>query len=56
MNDNLLTITNLCEELGIGKNTAYDLIKTKKIKSGKIGSRFLIHREELEKYIRDQTT
>lgn len=30
MNENLLTIDDLCHELGIGRSTAYKLLKKKK--------------------------
>lgn len=30
MNQNLLTIDDLCRELGIGRSTAYKLLKKKK--------------------------
>lgn len=55
MNPNLLTVEELCAELGIGKNKAYELVKSKQIPSGKIGSRIMIHRTELDKYIETQT-
>lgn len=51
MNKDLLTVEDVCKELGIGKNTAYGLIKDKKIKSAKVGKRHLVHRAELQKYI-----
>ena len=51
MNKDLLTIEDICQELGIGKNTAYSLIRDQKIKSAKVGKRHLIHRAELQKYI-----
>ena len=51
VNKDLLTIEDVCQELGIGKNTAYGLIKGKQIKSAKVGKRHLIHRAELQKYI-----
>lgn len=51
MNKDLLTVEDVCKELGIGKNTAYSLIKDKKIKSAKVGKRHLVHRAELQKYI-----
>ncbi len=51
MNSELLTIDDLCQELGIGKNTAYKLIKSHKLKSGKIGHRLLIRRKDLDAYI-----
>lgn len=51
MNQNLLSIPDICKELGIGKSTAYKLLKSKQIKHGKIGSRLYVHKKELEKYI-----
>lgn len=51
MNKDLLTVEDICHELGIGKNTAYGLIKGKEIKSAKVGKRHLVHRAELQKYI-----
>lgn len=51
MNENLLTINDICRELGIGKTSAYKLIKSKKIKSGKIGQKIVIRRKDLEEYI-----
>lgn len=55
MNTNLITINQLCQELGIGKTTAYKLIKSGKLKSGKIGSHIVVHRNELERYISEKT-
>lgn len=51
MNENLLTIEDLCKELGIGKNTAYKLTQSQEIKSAKIGHRTLITRNALNEYI-----
>lgn len=51
MNANLLTIEDLCHELGIGKTTAYKLIKDKKIKAAKVGNKLLISKKNLETYI-----
>lgn len=51
MNKDLLTIEDVCQELGIGKNTAYSLVKDKEIKSAKVGKRHLVHRSELQRYI-----
>ena len=51
MNKDLLTVNDICGELGIGKTSAYKLIKTKKIKSGKIGQKILVRRKDLESYI-----
>ena len=54
MNKDLLTIEDVCRELGIGRNTAYKLLKKKKIKSCKIGARLIVKRQELERYIEKQ--
>ena len=52
MNDQPLTINDLCTELGIGKNTAYKLTtQTHQIKSAKVGQRILITRNALDEYI-----
>lgn len=51
MNEKLLTIEELCKELGIGRSKAYQLLKDKKIPSGKIGRRILIRRSDMEQYI-----
>lgn len=51
MNSNLLTIEDICHELGIGKTTAYKLLKKEKIKSCKIGSKLVVKKEALEAYI-----
>ena len=51
MNKDLLTVDDLCKELGVGKNTGYNLLKNNIIKSKKVGKRYLIHRSQLDKYI-----
>lgn len=51
MNQELLTIPDICNELGIGKNTAYKLTKSKELKSAKIGHRTLVTRSALNEYI-----
>jgi excisionase family DNA binding protein len=51
MNENLLSVADLCQELGISKSTAYKLLKTNQIKHGKIGSHLFVHKKELKKYI-----
>lgn len=56
MNQNLLTIDDICHELGIGRTTAYKLLKKKKIKSCKIGSRLIVTKEELKRYIEKKTS
>lgn len=49
MKNKLLTIEEICAELGIGKNTAYKLVKN--MKHVKIGRRILVSEKELEEYI-----
>ena len=56
MNQNLLTVEDICQELGIGRSTAYKLLKKKKMKSSKMGARLVVKREELERYIERQTS
>ena len=51
MTTNLLTIEDLCRTLGIGKTTAYQLVK--EMKHVKIGRRILVPEEELNAYIRE---
>lgn len=51
MNEKLLTIEELCKELGIGRSKAYQLLKDKQIPSGKIGRRILIRRSDMDQYI-----
>ena len=51
MKENLLTVNDVCDELGIGKTTAYKLIKDKEIHSGKIGKKIIIRRSDLDDYI-----
>jgi excisionase family DNA binding protein len=49
MKNKLLTIEEICAELGIGKNTAYKLVKN--MKHVKIGRRILVSEKELEEYV-----
>ena len=41
----------MCNELGIGRSKAYQILKNKEIPSGKIGRRILIRRADLDRYI-----
>ncbi|HCT92343.1 MAG TPA: hypothetical protein DF613_13345 [Lachnospiraceae bacterium] len=56
MNKNLLTIEDICRELGIGRSTAYKLLKKKKIPSCRIGARLVVKKEALKRYIEEQTS
>ena len=53
-NSSLITIDELCEILMIGKNTAYQLLKSGKIKSFKINRIWKIPRTSVDEYIRIQ--
>ncbi len=48
----ILTVKELMDYLAIGKNTAYDLLHSKKIKSIKIGRVYKIPKTEVQEYIR----
>ena len=49
MKNKLLTIEEICVELGIGKTTAYKLVKN--MKYVKIGRKILVPENELEAYV-----
>ena len=49
-NSSLITIDELCEILMIGKNTAYHLLKSGKIKSFKIHRIWKIPRSSVNEY------
>lgn len=51
----LITVDELCEVLMIGKNAAYHLLQSGKIKCFRIGRIWKIPRESLDKYIREQS-
>ena len=50
----LITIDELCELLMIGRNAAYKLLTTGKIKSFKIGRVWKIPRDSVQSYIKEQ--
>ena len=47
----VLNVKQLCEVLGIGKNTAYKLLKSGEIKSVKIGHVYKIPKKYVKQYI-----
>ncbi len=47
----ILTVKDLCEILGIGKNTAYRLLQTGEIKSVRIGNKYKIPKRYVLEYI-----
>lgn len=50
----LISIEELCSILKIGKNSAYKLIKSGKIKCFRIGRVWKIPKDSIDKYIREQ--
>ena len=48
----ILTVKDLCEILGIGKNTAYNLLKSGEIRSVKIGKIYKIPKDFLINYLK----
>ena len=52
----ILTVKELMDYLAIGKNTAYDLLKSNKIKSIRIGRVYKIPKTEVQEYIRRSFT
>lgn len=55
MNENLITIQDLCNELGISKSTAYRIIKSGSLPHGRIGRKIMIHKSALDQFIRNKT-
>lgn len=47
----ILTVENLCEFLLIGRNRAYDLLKTQQIKGFQIGRVWKIPKFAVEEYL-----
>lgn len=54
-NSPLITIDELCELLMIGRNAAYKLLTTGKIKSFRIGRVWKIPRDSVQSYILEQS-
>lgn len=53
-NKNLYTMKELCDYLGIGRNTALSLIHEKRLKAFKAGKHWLIPEEEVNAYIKNE--
>lgn len=51
----LITIEDMCDILSIGKNSAYDLLNTGKVKAFRIGSHWKITREAIDEFIRKES-
>lgn len=48
-------IEDVCQILKIGKNTAYDLVRTKELQAFKIHGIWKIPQSSLENYLKEQT-
>ena len=46
-----LTVPDICVILDVGKNTVYELLKTRQIKNFRIGTRYKVTRDALVDYI-----
>ena len=53
--ETLITVEELCEELMIGRNAAYSLLATNKIKGFRIGRIWKIPKESIKQYIKEQS-
>src|SRR5215212_4402184 len=51
----LLSISQLCQELGMGKSWVYQRIRSGEIPSVKLGGTIKVRREDLEAYLQSQT-
>lgn len=51
----LMTVPELAEYLGIGKNRAYDLLRKNIIKGFRIGTVWKVSKEAVELYIRQKS-
>jgi excisionase family DNA binding protein len=50
----LLSIPEVCQELGMGKSWVYGHIRSREIPSVKLGRNIKVRREDLEGYLEDQ--
>lgn len=48
----MLTVKDLTEKLGVGRDTAYALMRAKGFPSFKIGKRYFVSEEALEEWIK----
>ncbi len=52
--DELLSIQDVCQELGMGKSWVYHRLRSGEIPSIKLGRNIKVKREDLEQYLRAQ--
>ena len=51
----IITVDDLCEALSIGKNAAYKLLNSGKLKCFRLGRNWKIPCESVQRYIREQS-
>ena len=51
MNDTLLTVKEVQAKLGISRSTAYKLISSNQLRSGRIGKKILVRQSDLDTYL-----
>ena len=51
----LMTVSEVCSVLMVGKNTVYDIIKSGKVGCFRTGRTWKIKRDDLAKFIKEQT-
>lgn len=50
----ILTVKELMDYLAVGKNTAYKLLREKKIKAARIGRIYKIPKENVDEFLREK--
>ncbi len=45
------TVEEVAEALGVGKNTAYELVRSQRLRAVKIGRRYLIPQQEVGEFL-----
>lgn len=48
----IITVDELCEMLRIGRNKAYELLRSKKIKAFQCGRLWMISKQAVEEFVR----
>ncbi len=52
----IVTVEELCEMLRIGRNKAYDLLRSRKIRAFRCGRTWIISKAAVEEFIKSQST
>ncbi|WP_462412314.1 helix-turn-helix domain-containing protein [Neobacillus sp. Marseille-QA0830] len=50
----MLDVKDVMAIIGIGRNNAYDLLKSGEFQVRKIGNRYLVHKEVLENWLKGE--